>query len=111
MVVATRHCSIVPQVVDDIERVVNNEPLDGVGEVCNEHLLAVADLLGLSIIVILYLELVHVELRNTVIFVQAFHELFFTQQVELPQISSRLDFQRKILNLVRCKLRSQLQCI
>ena len=57
-----RDCSVILQVVHDIERVIHNKPFDSVLKISRQHLLAVADLLRLGVIIVLNLQLVHVEL-------------------------------------------------
>jgi len=54
----------VGKIVNDVEGVIHNKPLDGVAKVSFEHGLARGDLLGLSIIVVLNFELAHIELRD-----------------------------------------------
>ena len=55
--------SVIKDVGNKSERVILDEPLDGVREVSVKHLLAVGDLLLVSVIVVLDLQLVHIILR------------------------------------------------
>jgi len=79
--------SVVAEVVHDVEGVVNNEPLDGVLEVRSQHLLAVDNLFYIRVVVVLNLQLVHIELGDAGAVIQALHEFFLAQQVELPQLA------------------------
>lgn len=79
--------SVVAEVVHDVEGVINNEPLDGVLEVRSQHLLAVDDLFHIRVVVVLNLQLVHIELGDAGAVIQPLHEFLLAQQVELPQLA------------------------
>lgn len=49
------------QIVDNLERVINNEPFNGVVEVCCKHSFTVIDLLALGVVVVLHLKFAHID--------------------------------------------------
>ena len=93
-------CSVGVQIVDNVERIVNDEPFDGVLEVGRQHSLAVVDLLQLGVVIVFNLELVHVEVRNSCLVVKMFQEFLLTQEIKGPLSSSSLHFQRKVFQIL-----------
>ena len=88
------------EVLDDVEGVVHDEPVNGVLEVSLEHAPAVNNLLVLCVVVVLNLKLVHVVSADGGTRVQMFQESFLAQHVEYASLVSSLAFQLEVSHFV-----------
>ena len=104
-------CSDHAEVLDDVEGIVHDEPVDSVLQVGLEHAPAVHDLLILRVVVVLNLKLVHVVAAHCVARVEVLQEALLAEHVECSAFPGGLHFQFEVLQLLLCELAAELQSI